>query len=67
MEVYNKNSGLGYAISFSHGTVEYDPRKHSAIKAMMREGDSLMYTNKKLKNNVISIDRTCPRDSCSTQ
>lgn len=67
IEVYNKNADLGYAISFSHGTVEYDPRKHSAIKAMMMEGDALMYTHKKQKSNVISIDATSHRDSCSAQ
>jgi len=56
IDVYNQNSRNGYSISFSHGVVEYDPRKHSALKAMMDEGDQLMYINKNQKNNVISIN-----------
>ena len=39
IDVYNKNSRDEYNISFSYGVVEYDPRKHSAVKrAMMNEG-----------------------------
>lgn len=63
IQVYNKNANLEVGISFSHGTVEYDPRKHSAVKAMMVEGDSLMYKNKTRKNNVISIDTINQKDS----
>jgi len=58
IDVYNANSRNGFSISFSYGVIEYDPRKHSAIKAMMKEGDQLMYANKKEKNNVINLDTT---------
>jgi len=58
IDVYNKNSRDEYNISFSYGVVEYDPRKHSAVKAMMNEGDQLMYENKNKKNNVITLDTT---------
>lgn len=56
IDVYNSNSRNGFSISFSHGVVEFDSQKHSAVKAMMNEGDQLMYINKNQKNNVIQIN-----------
>jgi diguanylate cyclase (GGDEF)-like protein len=40
---YNQEVDRGYEISFSHGIVEFNPEKHSAIEELLSEGDSLMY------------------------
>lgn len=55
IDIYNKNAELGYNIKFSHGTVEYDPRKHSDIKSLINAGDQLMYERKRQQANVINI------------
>ena len=39
----------GYAITFSHGIVEFDPEKHPAVEELLANGDSLMYEVKKAK------------------
>ena len=55
IDTYNKNAELGYNIKFSHGIVEYDPRKHSDIKSLINVGDRLMYERKRQQANVINI------------
>jgi len=52
IDEYNNNAGNEYEISFSHGTTEYDLRKHSTIKDMMIESDTLMYKSKKNKQKI---------------
>jgi len=56
LEEYNINSRNLYSISFSFGAVKFDPRKHESLQAMMKECDSIMYANKKLKNKVINLN-----------
>ena len=47
LDATNKAEARGYDISFSHGLVEFDPKRHHTIGACISEGDSLMYkTNK---------------------
>lgn len=46
---YNQEAKRGYEILFSHGVVEFNPEKHSAIEALLAEGDALMYEVKKGK------------------
>jgi len=52
---YNVNSRNEYEVSFSYGIVNFDPRKHDSLEAMMRDCDAVMYANKKLKNKVVNI------------
>ena len=46
---YNRDAKRGYEISFSHGIVEFDPDKHRTVEEFLRDGDSLMYERKKVK------------------
>ena len=43
LDEYNNDSGLEYNISFSHGSVEYNPFKHQNLTDMINEADKLMY------------------------
>ncbi len=47
---YNHEARRGYELLFSHGIVEFNPEKHSAIEELLAEGDSLMYGFKNAKN-----------------
>jgi len=56
IDEYNINSRNEYAISFSCGSVKYDPLEHDSLESMMKDCDSIMYANKKLKSKVVPID-----------
>jgi len=49
LDKYNRDAKRGYDISFSHGIVEFNPKKHRTIEAFLKDGDSLMYERKKEK------------------
>ena len=46
LDATNKAQARGYDISFSYGLVEFDPKRHPTIGALISEGDSLMYKTK---------------------
>lgn len=46
LDATNKAQARGYDISFSYGLVEFDPKRHHTIGALISEGDSLMYKTK---------------------
>ena len=46
LDATNEAEARGYDISFSHGLVEFDPKRHHTIGALISEGDSLMYKTK---------------------
>ncbi|ABM03487.1 diguanylate cyclase with GAF sensor [Psychromonas ingrahamii 37] len=46
IEHYNKESNLGYEISFSEGIVEIDHEKNISLESLLGQADSLMYDNK---------------------
>jgi diguanylate cyclase (GGDEF)-like protein len=46
LDATNEAEARGYDISFSHGLVEFDPKRHPTIGALISEGDSLMYKTK---------------------
>jgi diguanylate cyclase (GGDEF)-like protein len=41
----------GYAIHFSAGQIEYDPRRHPSIESLLAHGDSAMYKVKRASLN----------------
>ena len=43
LDDYNKQASRGYDLAFSYGIVEFDPRRHDSIEALLSEGDALMY------------------------
>jgi diguanylate cyclase (GGDEF)-like protein len=45
---YNQKESRGYDIYFSYGIVEFEPDKHHTIKALLEDGDALMYESKKI-------------------
>lgn len=45
----NQESDKGYDIAFSHGIVEFDQDKHHTVDSLLKDGDNLMYTTKKLR------------------
>lgn len=49
LDATNVAAARGYDISFSHGLVEFDPKRHHTIGALISEGDSLMYKTKKAR------------------
>ena len=49
LDAYNQNAEHGYNIRFSYGIVEYDPEKHATLEALLKEGDAVMYEQKKKK------------------
>ncbi len=46
LERYNQEAGRGYAISFAYGVVEFDPRRHQTVEALLADGDAAMYAHK---------------------
>ena len=46
LDATNEAEARGYDISFSYGLVEFDPKRHPTIGALISEGDSLMYKTK---------------------
>ena len=46
MELYNKESNLGYEISFSEGIVAIDHEKNISLESLLNQADSLMYEKK---------------------
>ena len=55
LEKFNRKDNCGYKIEFSYGVVEYNPNTHQSIKDLLADGDSLMYKQKKQRNNVSSL------------
>lgn len=49
LDATNEAEARGYDISFSYGLVEFDPKRHHTIGALISEGDSLMYKTKKAR------------------
>ena len=49
LDATNEAEARGYDISFSHGLVEFDPKRHHTIGALISQGDSLMYKTKKAR------------------
>ena len=49
LDATNEAEARGYDISCSHGLVEFDPKRHHTIGALISEGDSLMYKTKKAR------------------
>ena len=49
LDATNEAEARGYDISFSYGLVEFDPKRHHTIGALISEGDSLMYKTKKTR------------------
>ena len=49
LDATNEAKARGYDISFSYGLVEFDPKRHHTIGALISEGDSLMYKTKKAR------------------
>ena len=49
LDATNEAQARGYDISFSYGLVEFDPKRHHTIGALISEGDSLMYKTKKAR------------------
>jgi diguanylate cyclase (GGDEF)-like protein len=45
----NQEVGRAYDISFSHGIVEFNPEKHTCIRDLLSDSDSLMYELKRAK------------------
>ena len=46
IELYNKESNLGYEISFSEGIVAIDHGKNISLESLLNQADSLMYEKK---------------------
>ena len=46
IELYNKESNLGYEISFSEGIVAIDHEKNISLESLLNQADSLMYEKK---------------------
>lgn len=42
----NRDFGLGYAIEFSAGVVEFDAQRHCSLEALLVEGGRRMYREK---------------------
>ncbi|MAA74749.1 MAG: GGDEF domain-containing protein [Salinisphaeraceae bacterium] len=51
LDQYNREAARGYDVGFSHGIVEYDPKRHDSIEALLAEGDALMYEVKKARHD----------------
>ncbi len=49
LDATNEAEARGYDISFSYGLVEFDPKRHHTIGALISQGDSLMYKTKKAR------------------
>lgn len=47
LDNYNREASRGYDIVFSHGIVEFSPKRHGEIEDLLSDGDSLMYEDKK--------------------
>ncbi|MDH4200550.1 MAG: sensor domain-containing diguanylate cyclase [Spirochaetia bacterium] len=47
LEKYNQEVHRGYAISFSHGIVDFNPNRHQTVEKLLADGDLLMYKRKK--------------------
>jgi len=46
VSAHNQTAGRGYALSYSVGTVPFDPLQHDSIDQLLHQADSLMYANK---------------------
>ena len=49
LDATNEAEARGYDISFSYGLVEFDPKRHDTIGALISEVDSLMYTTREAR------------------
>ncbi len=52
---FNDNAILSFDLSFSIGTVSFDPEKHHSAESLILEADQLMYKEKKGKKSVKSL------------
>jgi diguanylate cyclase (GGDEF)-like protein len=52
LDAYNQSAKHTYSIRFSYGIVEYDPGKHASLEALLKEGDAIMYEQKKRKKEI---------------
>lgn len=50
IDEHNRAADGGYEISFSHGSVAFDPEKHLAVGDILAAGDALMYTSKRRRS-----------------
>ena len=44
---FNQNGQRQYALSFSVGAVQFDPKRHFDVSELLQQADALMYQNKK--------------------
>lgn len=51
LDAHNRLANRGYELRFSHGIVEFNPRKHPTINALVADGDALMYALKRSRRN----------------
>ena len=49
LDVYNDKSPHDYQIDFSFGVVDFDPKVHANVEALLADGDALMYECKQRK------------------
>ena len=62
IDVCKLSAKKGYKIQFSHGIIEYNSRKHNNLKALLKNGDELMFERKKAKKyNIVNINSTKTR------
>ena len=55
IDKFNREADASYDLEFSHGVVEFCPNSHQTIKALLADGDSLMYKHKNQRKNVSSL------------
>jgi len=49
LNVYNQRSGKPYNINYSYGIISSSPGQYSSLNDMLKEGDSVMYSEKRRK------------------
>lgn len=49
LDVYNDKSPHDYQIDFSFGVVDFDPKVHANVEALLADGDAVMYECKQRK------------------
>lgn len=52
---HNQYAKRGYDLSFTYGMVQFNPTMDVGIKALINEGDALMYQNKKQKKRDLKM------------
>jgi len=51
---HNQSDNRGYEISFSYGSVAFDPEHHLEVEDILAAGDALMYESKKQRGTAES-------------